>query len=173
MQTHCRFLLLFVSTLIPACATMPLDITPALPEPDKQYICQSKIIFSDATREFSLRTQWHGHPHVLHIGEPLTVQLPKIFWTDSNALHSGKPTPLVAVGFAVNTGAHTKDNGEEELHVGLQFQILQPTGQSYSDVVTGQSTRTETSAATTEALTQALLRLESILESAGICRKTQ
>lgn len=164
-----RCLLLMLPWLA-ACATQQQQATPVLVEPEQQYICKAKILFSDATREFSTRETIDGTQYLLHLGEPLATQLPKIFWVDSAALHSGRPGPTVTVGFAGNTGIRENADGDVVLQVGLQFQIFKPTGQSYTDIVSGQSSSSNGKQAAEEALALALVRLESMLESAGICR---
>lgn len=130
-------------------------------------------MFSDATREFSTRETIGNSLYMLNLGEPLTARIPKSLWMDSAALNSGRPVPIVTIGFAHTTGIRETTDGKEMFQVGLQFQIFKPTGQSISDTVTGQSASTNGQRASEEALALALLRLESMLESAGICRRVE
>jgi hypothetical protein len=164
------FFLIIYSMLLTACVTQQQDITPALAEPMTQYRCNAKILFSDATREFSTREVMHSNTYVLHLGEPLTQQLSATFWTDSLTLQAGRPAPTVTVGFGNGTGVQKNQDGKERLQVSLQFQIFRPSGNSYLDIVAGQSTARDPAKAAAESITIALLRLQSVLNNAGICQ---
>jgi hypothetical protein len=166
-----RFLLLIIySMLLTACVTQQQEITPVLPEPTTQYRCKAKILFSDATREFSTREVMHDNSYVVHLGEPLTQQLSAIFWTDTLSLQTGQPAPTVTVGFGNGTGNQKNQDAQERFQVSLQFQIFKPSGKSYMDIVSGQSTARDPAKASAEAITIALLRLQRLLDNAGICR---
>lgn len=112
----------------------------------------------------------HSNTYVLHLGEPLAQQLSATFWTDSLSLQAGRPAPTVTVGFGNGTGVQKNQEGKERFQVSLQFQIFRPSGKSYLDIVAGQSTAKDPAKASAEALTIALMRLQGVLDNAGICR---
>ena len=168
-----RILITCLLILMTGCAAQQQTITPVLAEPEKQYLCKARILFSDATREFSTREMIGNNSYMLNLGEPLAAWIPKVFWMDSAAMSSGRPAPIVTIGFSHNTGIRETADGKEVFQIGLQFQIFKPTGQSRMDTVTGQSGSINAQRASEEALALALLRLESMLESAGVCRRVQ
>jgi hypothetical protein len=76
----------------------------------------------------------------------------------------------VTVGFGNGTGNQKNQDAQERFQVSLQFQIFKPSGKSYMDIVSGQSTARDPAKASAEAITIALLRLQRLLDNAGICR---
>lgn len=126
-------------------------------------------MLGEPTRRFLLRTHYRGHDYQFQLGEPLTQQVKARFWSDAIAAQSGRPQPVVAIGFDARTATRAGDKRSDTLHVGLQFQIFKPTGQSYLDILGGQSQAAQPEAAAAEALTRALDNLTSVLVNAGIC----
>ncbi len=171
-------LIFLMALLLTACASKPAPtpqtVQAVLPEPDHQYMCGARIHLSDATREFAVPANDKGDGTMIRLGELLNQQIQKTFWIDSVAASSGRPMPIVTVGFDGGTGVYRDErSGSNVAHVGLQFQIFRPTGQSYMDVTNGSSSLKATDQAVAASLTQAVQRLESILNRAGICRQVQ
>lgn len=143
---------------------------------DSQYMCVSKIYLSDMTKAFLLPVADGGNGGNVDAGKLLDKAVQGTFWTDASAAASGRPLPVVTLGFDGGTGVYTDPhNNKYFVQISLQFQIFKPTGQSYMDIAVGQSSapaygHAESEAAIQAAMTQALHRLEGILVSAEICR---
>lgn len=169
----CAGLLLFLA----GCATKPAA-PPAsetvLAEPQRQYMCVSKIFISDASRAYSLSGQLDGDAFAVPVGQWMNDRIRKVFWQDSTVKAGGRPQPTLAVGFAQGTGARPALRGDNaEVQVVLQFQILWPTGQAYNDIVAGRAAAQDTGQAAGAALVDAVQELERILLNAGVCRQVQ
>lgn len=141
----------------------------SLPDPTQQYLCRASFVLGEPTRTFRLRTHYRGQDYLIPLGEALTHQVKMRFWTDAVAAQSGRPQPVVAVGFDARTATRAGDPNNDTLRIALQFQIFRPTGQSYIDIQGGQSRQTAPEAAAAEALTQALDGVTDVLVTAGIC----
>ena len=143
---------------------------------DNQYMCVSKIYLSDMTKAFLLPVADGGKGGNVDAGKLLDKAVQETFWTDASAAASGRPQPVVTLGFDGGTGVYTDPyNDKYFVQISLQFQIFKPTGQSYMDIAVGQSSapasgHADSEAAIRMAMTQALHRLEGILVSAEICR---
>ena len=110
------------------------------------------------------------------LGSLLDQAVQKMFWKDSVAAASGRAVPVVTLGFDGGTGAYR--DSALYLRISLQFQIFKPTGQSYLDIVVGESSSKSAAdgsdaAVINAALQQALGRLAGVLASAGVCRTMQ
>lgn len=163
--------------VLAGCAAKPSTESPpvaAMTEPERQYMCVSKIYLSDVSRAHTLSGRIDGDDFVVPIGEHLARQIAARFWVDSTRQASGRPQPTVTTGFAPGTGVRpAKRGGAADVQVVLQFQLLKPTGQSYYDMVGGKAVAATADVAANQALEQALQRLESVLTTAGICRSMQ
>lgn len=162
------FILLY--GVLTGCTSTQTDITPTLPEPDRQYICRAGFVLGEPTRTFKLRTHYRGQDYLIQLGEPLAKQIAARFWRDAVAANSGRPQPMVAIGFDARTASRAGEASSHTLRVGLQFQIFHPNGQSSLDIVGGQSTTSAPEAAAAEALSHALHNMEGMLVNAGVCR---
>jgi hypothetical protein len=141
--------------------------------PAVQLVCVTKVYLSEISRAHRLSGQTGGADFAIPVGECLNQQVKATFWEDSAVKASSRPQPAVNVGFAVGNGVRpAKRNGEVEVQVALQYQILRPTGQSYDNVAVGRATG-KPEQAVKDALSQALYRFETALINAGICRVIQ
>lgn len=161
--------------LLAGCAAKPaVQSAPAVMEPAHQYMCVSKVYLSDISRAHTLSGNIGDDDFVVPIGERLAQQLAARFWVDSTLQASGRPQPTITAGFAPGTGVRpAKRGGDIDVQVVLQFQLLKPTGQSYYDMVGGRAVADSADSAASQALGQALQRLESVLLTAGLCRSMQ
>ena len=170
------FLVVLNSLLLVSCAApQNADESTALAvDADRQYMCVSKIYLSDMTKAFSLPAAGSNKTGDIQAGKILDKAVQNIFWTDSSSAMSGRALPVVSLGFDGATGVDT-NSSKYYAQISLQFQIFKPTGQSYMDVVVGQSSGPASGQAASEAtinaaIMQALHRLGGTLVNAQICR---
>ncbi len=149
------------------------SITPFLMEPLQQYVCSAKIYISDATKAFQLSGKAHGESYDIELGGALEPLVNAMFWIESSALTGDRPQVQVNLGFANGSFSRLVNSGAMEVGVSLQFQIFKPTGQSYSDAVTGLSSVESVDRAAGDALEQALVSLGNNLVSTGVCHLAQ
>jgi hypothetical protein len=177
------FLLLLNSLLLMSCAVhtsrQPDATNEAMNITDRQYMCVSKIYLSDLTKAFLLPVDSRHKGDNIQVGKILDKAVQNMFWTDSSAALSGRALPAITLGFDGGTGVYNDSGSNKYLaQISLQFQVFKPTGQSYMDVVVGQSSgpasgQAASEAAINAAIMQALHRLGSALVNAQICRVVQ
>lgn len=180
LSSGCKVSLLLLSGLLVSCAAV--EKTPPVANDDlatgkRQYMCLSGIHLSDMTKGFSLPVDERSQRGDIQAGKILDKAVQETFWKDSAAALSGRALPTVVLGFDGGTGVQTS-GGKYFAQISLQFQIFKPTGQSYMDIVVGQSSAPASGPAASEkaidaAIKQALSRLENILVNAEVCRRVQ
>jgi hypothetical protein len=175
------FLLVLNSVLLMSCAINAPEQSDTANESvnvtGRQYMCVSKIYLSDLTKAFLLPVDSRHKGDNVQVGKMLDKAVQNIFWTDSSAALSGRVLPTITLGFDGGTGVYN-DSSKYRAQISLQFQIFKPTGQSYMDVVVGQSSgpasgQSASEVAVNAAIIQALHRLGSTLVNAQICRVIQ
>ena len=178
-----KFLLVLSGLFLVSCAIHAPEQSSVADEQvnvtDRQYMCVSKIYLSDLTKAFLLPVDSRHKGDNIQAGKALDKAVQSIFWTDSSAALSARALPAITLGFDGGTGVYNDSNSNKYLaQISLQFQVFKPTGQSYMDVVLGQSSgsasgQVASEAAINAAIMQALHRLGSILVNAQICRVIQ
>lgn len=174
------FLLVLNSVLLMSCAVNAPEQSDAANESvnvtGRQYMCVSKIYLSDLTKAFLLPVDSRHKGDNVQAGKILDKAVQNTFWTDSSAVFSGRALPAITLGFDGGTGVYNDSGSNKYLaQISLQFQIFKPTGQSYMNLVVGQSSgpasgQAASEAAINAAIMQALHRLGGTLVNAQICR---
>lgn len=177
MTTACRRMtvLALCGSLLSCAVTETTQSDAALEK--RQYMCASTIHVSDMSRGFLLPVDEDRSRGDVQAGKILDRMVQQTFWKDSTAAASGRALPALTIGFDGGTGVRT-GNGKYVAQISLQFQVFKPTGQSYMDIVVGQSSVSGSGQAAGEkaveaAMQQALHRLGNILANAEICRQIQ